>query len=277
MFNIKFKFMKKTYWFAAALGAFLCIASTSCSNENEMLEENPTSEEIAFDKDEVVSDEDVVFSTFDKSKKNGLKNSSTLLCCSAIYDLRVLHSSSNDLPDSKFMDGGWYYKMNVDLNNGAGGDWVYLYYRYCSSVETPITNLVGLASKYSCSQSTLRDYVNSSSFSPFASVKDYGFVTDENSSLVNLNAGSGGKYVYLGMTKNNHFSPITGIQVLSTTKDYINQNSKVESGCTFYPVKCWNSILDNSNRNVVGRTLDYNMDTKKHKKNIYIYYTRDHD
>lgn len=274
MFNIKFKFMKKTYWFAAALGAFLCIAPTSCSNENEMLEENPTSEEIAFDKDEVISDEDVVFSTFDK-KQNGLK-ANNVYVLSDIYDLKVLHSPSNDLPEVLFMDDGFYYKIDVDLNNGAGGDWVYLYYRYCTSVETPITNLVGLASKYSCSQSTLRDYVNSSSFSPFASVKDYSFVTDDNLSLVNLNVGSGGKYVYLGMTRNSHFAPITGIQVISTTKDYINQNSKVENGRTYYPVKCWNSILDNSNRNVVGRTLDYNMDTKKHKKNIYIYYTRDY-
>ncbi len=265
--------MKKTYWFAAALGAFLCIAPTSCSNENEMLEENPTSEEIAFDKDEVVSDEDVVFSTFDV-KQNGLKASG--YTSGYIYDIKVLHSSSDDLPEVKFMDGSFYYKMNVDLNNGAGGDWVYLYFCMPYSVEQLMTNMVGLASRHSCSQSTLRDYVNSSSFSPFASVKDYGFATDENSSLVNLNAGSGGKYVYLGTTRNSHFAPITGIQVISTTKDYINQNSKVENGRTYYPVKCWNSILDNSNRNVVGRTLDYNMDTKKHKKNIYIYYTRDY-
>ncbi|MCR5569473.1 MAG: hypothetical protein K6G31_09390 [Paludibacteraceae bacterium] len=262
--------MKKTYWFAAAFGAFLCIAPTSCSNENEMLEENPTSEEIVFDKDEVVSDEEIIFSTFDKSKKNGLKAGGA-----QTYDIRVLHSSSNDLPDSKYMDGGWYYKLNLDLNEGAGGEWIYLYYRFAYSVEESITNLVGIASRNPSTQSSLRSYINRTNFTPFAVAKDYGFATDENSNLVNLNAGSGGKCVYLGMTKNSYFAPITGIQVVSTTKDYINQNSKVEDGRTYYPVKCWCSILDNANRDVVGRTLDYNMDTKKHKKNIYIYYTRD--
>lgn len=268
--------MKKVYCFAALFGAILGVSLASCNSEEEELNESPVSEEIIFDnKGELPdTDEEVLFSTFDNVKQNGLKGLNDI----NTYDLTVLHSANDDLP-TYYIDqnGGYFSRINIDLNNGAGGEWMYLYYRAIpyTSTEAKVTYLVGLASSYACSQSTLRDYVNKSNFTPFARVKDYGFVTDRNGNLVNLNAGSGGKNVYLGMTKNQYFAPITGIQIVSTSQSKLTQTSKVENGRTWYAVQCWNSIYDLSGRNVVGYSMDFNMDTKKHKRFIYIYYTRD--
>ncbi len=255
--------MKKTYWFAAAFGAFLCVASTSCSNEEE-LNENPVSEKIAYDKDEVVSDEEVIFSTFDHAQKNGLKSTGFYT-----YDIRVLHGNSNDFPDLVNIGGYSYSKLDQDFNEGAGGEWIYLYYRtYNTTVEQPLTNMAAIASRRWYSESDLR-----SCMSDYAGAWYPG--RDQNDNPVDMNAGSGGKYVYLELSKDNMYAPITGIQVVSTTKDYIYLKSKVVDGRTYYPVKCYTDILDNANRNVLWQAMEFNMDTNKHKKNIYIYYTRD--
>ena len=257
--------MKKVYCFAALFGAILGVSLASCSSDEEELNENPISEKVAYDnKDKVDTDEEILFSTFDEQKKNGLKSSTILT-----YDIKILHGNSNDFPAGQYIgNDGWYNKLDIDLNEGAGGEWIYLYYRTASNVEDCVTNMAAIASTRWYSEADLRKCM-----SDYAGAWYPG--RDQNNNPVDLNAGSGGKYVYLELSKDNMYGRITGFQVVSTTKDYTYVKSKVEDGRTYYPVKCYTDILNNAGRNVLWQAMDFNMDTNKHKKNIYIYYTRD--
>ncbi|MBR6104632.1 MAG: hypothetical protein IKP81_06215 [Paludibacteraceae bacterium] len=256
--------MKKVYCFAALFGAILGVSLASCNSEEEELNESPVSEKLAFDKNETLSDEEVLFSTFDNAQKNGLKSSTILT-----YDIKILHGNSDNFPEGQYIgNDGWFNKINIDLNNGAGGEWIYLYYRTANSVENCITNMMGFASGKSYTTTDLMKYMSSC----FNTAWFPGF--DQNNNPVDLNAGAGGKYVYLELSKDRTYAPITGIQIVSTTKDFTQIKSKVEGGRTYYPVICCTTVSEGGCL-LYGRPMDFNLGTKKHKRSIFIYYTRE--
>ncbi len=95
-----------------------------------------------------------------------------------IVDLNVLNSGASNLPNQYNANGLVYKKMFMDLNSGAGGDYVYMYYALGnddgSSGVAPITSV----------------YVCNHSDNEYAHAGDATIAVD-------LNAGAGGDFIYL--------------------------------------------------------------------------------
>lgn len=73
-------------------------------------------------KDEIT----VLYSTENSLKAGGIK-------VNPITDLYVSIRSKNNAPDML----GNYHKIDVDLNKGAGGKWIYLYYERANTLSPP--------------------------------------------------------------------------------------------------------------------------------------------
>ena len=82
-----------------------------------------------------------------------------------------------------------YTRVNQDLNQGAGGDYIYLCYSTDPYFGQPVTDIF---------------VMTSSSSDPIFPPADYTLIHDD------LNKGAGGKYIYLMYTKNGR-SALVGI------------------------------------------------------------------
>jgi hypothetical protein len=94
-----------------------------------------------------------------------------------IYDLKTSVRTSNDAPAT--MDG--YTKIPVDLNEGAGGKWIYLYYKKTSQVQDGLH-------KVNVRISSTRNLVAN------AGCRKLGLAF-ANGGWTDLNEGAGGKYI----------------------------------------------------------------------------------
>jgi len=130
-----------------------------------------------------------------------------------IFDLMTSVRDKNDAPETMSNGGRTYYKIPVDLNEGAGGKWIYLYYTKSDRVGEsgfasigcvydciPIINTVGgqdkLGKSFGC-----------------------GGWTD-------LNQGAGGYYIYLIGSRSFGLSPaVRDILIISSTKAMVSYQS----------------------------------------------------
>jgi hypothetical protein len=106
-----------------------------------------------------------------------------------ITDVRVVCGDNKDIP----ADFG-YTKIPVDLNQGAGGDFIYLTFKKDSS-GTPITDLKVV---YAGERSRIR------------APQGYDLID------VDLNKGAGGEYIYLCKTHGPGPGPITDLRVIAS-------------------------------------------------------------
>ena len=109
-----------------------------------------------------------------------------------------------DITASKAKNGfpSGYTVINKDLNKGSGGSYIYLGYTLGDEDKVnPITNLTLV--NYSKSQSW-----SEKTFTTNGKTAKYYRLT------VDLNKGSGGKYIYLCYTYDKQFEPLTGINVV---------------------------------------------------------------
>ena len=100
-----------------------------------------------------------------------------------ITHLYILYGESPNPPPE-------YTKIGIDLNKGAGGDYIYLCYK--TGVRNPITGLT----------------VNAGSSSSFPIPPGYTRIHDD------LNKGAGGDYIYVDYTKNVDLPPIKDVYVI---------------------------------------------------------------
>lgn len=113
---------------------------------------------------------------------------------SPITSLYVLEGKNATVPDG-------YTKIDVDLNESAGGRYLYLCYSTSREHGAPITAVNAI--------------VNNESTPP-----GYEKIP------VDVNKGAGGDYIYIVFTKDYHFNPITKISVVrSSSPDVWPPNS----------------------------------------------------
>jgi hypothetical protein len=105
-----------------------------------------------------------------------------------ICDLKTHVSRKNNAPATITIDGHTYYKIPVDLNEGAGGKWIYLYYRYIDGTGNPAHVRDGLISIDAKSQGA--PILDADGLFERAGKEANGHWAD-------LNDGAGGKYVKL--------------------------------------------------------------------------------
>jgi hypothetical protein len=106
-----------------------------------------------------------------------------------ITDVRVICGDNKDIP----ADFG-YTKIPVDLNQGAGGDFIYLTFKKESS-GTPVTDL---------------QVVYAGESSGIQAPRGYELIN------VDLNKGAGGEYIYLCKTYAPGLPPITDLKVIAS-------------------------------------------------------------
>ena len=115
-----------------------------------------------------------------------------------------------------------YHKIPVDLNKGAGGEYVFIC--YSTSEETagpPITNIQVFASKS----------------------KDFEIQEGYEKITKDLNKGAGGLFIYLCYTTSVVFPPITAIYVIQgpnhrtfpATVEWVRINQNCSEGARFRP------------------------------------------
>ncbi|MCL2328553.1 MAG: hypothetical protein FWC39_08590 [Bacteroidetes bacterium] len=108
-----------------------------------------------------------------------------------IYDIKLYVSKKNDAPETKNIGGKVYRKIPVDLNEGAGGKWIYLYYARVDTENTGIT-FGSLGVVYNC---CFGQNMGSLGVSPTPGYNKIGFNFD--GGWQDLNEGAGGHYMYL--------------------------------------------------------------------------------
>jgi hypothetical protein len=123
-------------------------------------------------------DEDVVVLA---TSEDLLKGESISGGAGYIYDLKVSIRNSNNAPNMQ--DG--YTKLNVDLNEGAGGKWIYLYYKKTDQAISALSYIRSDAVSVLSQIETL-----------FPNLEKLGR-TFSNNLWADLNDGAGGKYIKL--------------------------------------------------------------------------------
>ncbi|MGE4289710.1 MAG: hypothetical protein AB7E36_13585 [Salinivirgaceae bacterium] len=127
----------------------------------------------------------VLFSTESKLKATGYSIGSDY-----ITDLYVSIRSSNTTGTTGQFDGLTWNRIPVDLNEGAGGYYIYLYYRKDPN-SLPIRDIVGIH------QNTYLGYVDDIiNIHP-----QYDIVERYGDKRADLNDGAGGDYIYLIYSK----------------------------------------------------------------------------
>ena len=241
----------------------------SCDNKDEFDVENAGQEFVDrkdfvnTDKGDVGKDTVLLIST--KDIKSRLKSTQELY----IRDLTLIRNAAYSpriFPESFKENGLVYYKLNYDLNKGAGGDYIYLYYAVTSNPYEAVSYLHGYSTKRGYgSEKSLRDALGIHS--------DYRIVHSDEEPYTDLNAHSGGWWVYLIQT--NHrpkeypqraitevLVEISSTEIRSTMFDFngkkylhifdFEENERFGgASSTFYP-------------------LDFNKGTTKHEKYIYL-------
>jgi hypothetical protein len=112
-----------------------------------------------------------------------------------------------------------YEKIDKDLNKGAGGNYIYLYYSKRTDLE-PITSL----------------YVAVGDSSNVTVPEGYTKIDSD------LNKGAGGKYIYLCYTRNPYFGSIKGLEV-TFGDDIVSGYTKIDvdlnKGCGGEYIYLW--------------------------------------
>ena|GEM_PF-2793720 len=98
-----------------------------------------------------------------------------------------------------------YDLVDVDLNSGAGGKFIYLCYKK-STTGTPITDM-------------FLDYYSKAQSVCTKNVTHNGFCANYTMLATDLNEGAGGKYIYLWITKDQKKSPIKEINAFMDNKE----------------------------------------------------------
>jgi len=242
------------------LGVAALIAFASCQNEMDENQKNGQVEEkevIDLGKVETDTTEEVlaVISAKDLAKSSSLKASFG----SYYADLKVVASNSSNVPEYEYANNDVYCVWKIDLNEGAAGKYIYFYTSYTNDKSKAVTYL--RADYDNVSWPTTR--VNSG----------YEAVTNFDGHWVDLNEGAGGKFVYLSQSKRNNTNdkPITNLLLTRSSKSK-PATTKIYDNQKYYPVGSTNLFVDNSQ---FSNLVDLNMDTKTHKKYIYLYYSKD--
>ncbi|MCR5635738.1 MAG: metallophosphoesterase [Clostridiales bacterium] len=120
-----------------------------------------------------------------------------------VSDLRASFNSRERHAVSELTDAG-YTVIDKDLNDGSGGDYIYLGYKTTSSKNDAITDIMlvkgGEANK------TRTEVINGKNVV-------YQAVTSKDGTVVDFNKGCGGEYIYCYYTKDTVYRPITSIAI----------------------------------------------------------------
>lgn len=170
---------------------------------------------------EVESNKDsAVFSTNQSAALRAVRSNSTL--GSFIVDIQARsYNRSEDAPLSyaDIDNDGWtqmYYKLNYDLNKGAGGKWIYFYY---AANNSALSALQELCTYHARSRGRYQDACER--LAPGRNWEAIGKYTGTDYYQTDLNEGAGGRYVYLYGTKRSPYYPsIRSIAVSNT--DYLS-------------------------------------------------------
>lgn len=151
-----------------------------------------------------------------------IQTSTPHLC---IIDLQVKTASRwLDFPEIVNENGLTYYKLGMDLNQGAGGDFIAIYYALGlddgSASRTPISSI------------KFQDTNNGDGVPPGYEKID-----------VDLNKGAGGDYIYL-LYKRDSVNPIRGLKLVNDNTGGIIISKDVKAGAVFY------DIMRQSNNNL---------------------------
>ncbi len=124
-----------------------------------------------------------------------------------IYNIMASSTRKNTAPDSYTHEGYTYYKLNVDLNEKAGGNWIYLYY-----ARTQVADKALCAISVPCRSTRIYETELINNWQPIGK--------DRTGWWVDLNEKAGGKWIYLSGKKQEHFTtwtytPIKDIMVVS--------------------------------------------------------------
>ncbi len=102
-----------------------------------------------------------------------------------------------------------YQLINADLNAGAGGNFIYLCYKLGENIDEAYTDF-------------FMEYRGSSAGSETNSMNHNSNYVDYTRNSMDLNWGSGGKFIYLWTSKANTLPPITDITVVFDNPDNVN-------------------------------------------------------
>ena len=242
------------------LGVATLIAFASCQNEMDESQKNGLSEEKEFidlGKVETDTTEEVlaVIDAKDLGTKSSLKSTYGLYYA----DLKVLSSSSSNVPEIVNSNNDNYFVWKIDLNEGAAGKFIYFYLSRTDDASKAVTYLRADHDKVSWPTSRV--------------VTGYEAVTNFNGGWVDLNEGAKGKFVYLSQSKrhNANDKPITSLLLTRSSKKK-SATVTYENGKKYYAVGSNNLFIDNGQ---ISNLVELNMDTKTHKKYIYLYYAKD--
>jgi len=170
-------------------------------------------------------DATILFTTESKLKTTGVTSGGCW-----ISDLTVSIRRDNTVGDWL----GDYQKIPVDLNEGAGGKWIYMFYKKSCSSSSCITDLeVSIGKDY-----TARSYL---AF-PNSLWKVVTAYWDD--SWADLNDGAGGDYIYALYRRNPQFNPIRDIMIVSANSSTITYTG-------------WTKIPVDLNRNAHGKLYFY--------------------
>jgi hypothetical protein len=102
-----------------------------------------------------------------------------------------------------------YQLINADLNAGAGGNFIYLCYKLGENIDEAYTDF-------------FMEYRGSSAGSETNPMNHNSNYVDYTRNSMDLNWGSGGKFIYLWTSKANTLPPITDITVVFDNPDNVN-------------------------------------------------------
>ena len=153
-----------------------------------------------------------------------------------VSEIATAAGSSRENCIKQLTDNGYQY-IDLDLNKGAGGDYIYMGYKTTTKYTDAITNLIVSEGKSSDTRIDGCDYTMTKCLN--------GFNGD-------LNKGAGGKWLYLKYTKGGKAESVPAITKLEI-------HTRASSGCTYV-------------NGYVNSTLSYTpMDLNKGAGGAYIY------
>ncbi len=168
-----------------------------------------------------------------------------------IIDIQVrITKNATSYGDSYHQNGLTYYKINMDLNRNAGGNYVFLYTAVgVDTLTSPYSPITALA------------LVNGESTS-CKNATPAGYTLIEN----DLNSGAGGQYMYLCVSRSaSEGEPIRSLEVFNSTIPNSNYSHGANSAGAFYDV--WSVNGPNP--------LDLNRGCGGDSDYIYLLYSRD--
>lgn len=93
------------------------------------------------EKPEFEDDVEVLFTTETHQSLLKAEGVSNEYMSGYIYDIKASLRKRNNAPSTQLEGGRTYYKIPVDLNEGAGGKWIYLYYTKTTNVYEALCDI----------------------------------------------------------------------------------------------------------------------------------------